>query len=482
MLLIAALMAIFTALFVTSLGRTRPMYTVGFGLLALACVGWTVAAVIAGQEPSPSRRPSWEPPEYWSRSPGEPAARDDDPPIAGREPAPAPTEPADDDELAAADPEDVTDLGPASAGWAMALPARTTDDVAVAVGADGRVGVAVAFAASDVGVSPLGAGPAAPVDGDEPRFAVVVGGPAAPPTVGIGAGLTTVRGAAFVGDALVLGVGGAARVRWAGRAVRLPPRTLAVRVEPAGVKPLAAAPLDDGRVVGAVGDVLVVAGRHEARPRLIGARGRAVAWQVDADADTVDLVAAQASGDQLVACLVARGPTLRLGGAPAMALADAAPQEVAAWIDGAGGAVVATQPLGAAGSQPCAGFTAARGGATRLTRGAHLLEAIAATGARTPLVARFSLFELIGVSSDGAGAIAVVSHERRAAVRVVDVTRDAVRWRYRLPEGVRVDRALLAGTTVVLLGRYRGAVTLAADVALPATDDTTAFVATFTVP
>ncbi|MBK7075915.1 MAG: hypothetical protein IPH44_26840 [Myxococcales bacterium] len=335
----------------------------------------------------------------------------------------------------------------------MALPARTTDDVAVAVAADGRVGVAVAFAASDVGVSPLGAGPAAPVDGDEPRFAVVVGGPAAPPTVGIGAGLTTVRGAAFVGDALVLGVGGAARVRWAGRAVRLPPRTLAVRVEPAGVKPLAAAPLDDGRVVGAVGDVLVVAGRHEARP-----------------------------GDQLVACLVARGPTLRLGGAPAMALADAAPQDVAAWIDGAGGAVVATQPLGAAGSQPCAGFTAGRGGATRLTRGAHLLEAVAATGARAPMVARFSLFELIGVSADGAGAIAVVSHERRAAVRVVDVTRDAVRWRYRLPDGVRVDRALLAGTTVVLLGRYRGAVTLAADVALPATEDVTAFVATFTVP
>ena len=71
---------------------------------------------------------------------------------------------------------------------------------------------------------------------------------------------------------------------------------------------------------------------------------------------------------------------------------------------------------------------------------------------------------------------------RRGGLRVVDVTRDAVRWRYRLPDGVRVDRALLAGTTVVLLGRYRGAVTLAADVALPATEDVTAFVATFTVP
>lgn len=482
MLLFGTLMAVFTALFVTSLGRTRPIYTVAFGLLALACVGWTVAAVLASHEPSSTRQASWEPPAYWTPPPGEPAALDDTPPITGLEPAPAPTEPADDDELEAADPTDVTDLGPASAGWAMALPARATDDVAVAVAADGRVGVAVAFAASEVGASPLGAGPDEPVDGDAPRFAVVVGGPAAPPTVGIGAGLTTVRGAAFVGDDLVLGVGDAARVRWAGRAIRLPPQTLAVRVAAGGVRPLAAAPLDDAQVVGAVGDVLVVAGRHEARPRLIGMRGRAVGWQVDAEADAVELAGAQASAEQLVACLVARGPTLRLGGAPAIALADAAPQAVAAWIDGASGAVVATQALGAAGARPCAGFTAGRGGATRLTRGDHLLEAIAATGARAPMVPQFALFELIGVSSDGAAAIAVVSHERRAAVRVVDVTRDAVRWRYQLPDGVRVDRALLAGTTVVLLGRYRGAVTLAADVALPATDDTTAFVATFTVP
>jgi len=337
MLLIGTLMAVFTALFVTSLGRTRPIHTVTFGLLTLACVGWTVASVIASHEPTSSRQPSWEPPAYWTPPPGERAALDDTPPITGLEPAPAPTAPAENDELEAADPADVTDLGPASAGWAMALPARTTDDVAVAVAADGRVGVALAFTASDVGVSPLGAEPPEPADSDAPRFAVVVGGPTAPPTVGVGIGVTTVRGAAFVGDDLVLGVGDAARVRWVGRATRMPPQTLAVRVDPSGIRPLAAAPLDGAQVVGAVGDVLVIAGRHEARLRLIGTRGRAVAWQVDAEADAVELAGAQASAEQLVACLVARGPTLRLGGAPAIALADAGPQAVAAWIDGASG-------------------------------------------------------------------------------------------------------------------------------------------------
>ncbi len=160
---------------------------------------------------------------------------------------------------------------------------------------------------------------------------------------------------------------------------------------------------------------------------------------------------------EVVACLSAVGRSLRVGREPPIPLVGYEKRfgGVVLWVSAETGRVMQSLLLRgrASSEEPCAGFTAVRGGVVLAEERA--VRFVPRSGGPSTVLLPLTDRRLVWIAGDGGDQVivAAVGEDKRTTLTVIDTARERIRWQHELGAGVAVHSVAIHGDVVALGGR-----------------------------
>lgn len=160
---------------------------------------------------------------------------------------------------------------------------------------------------------------------------------------------------------------------------------------------------------------------------------------------------------EVVACLSAVGRSLRVGREPPIPLVGYEKRfgGVVLWVSAETGRVMQSLLLRgrASSEEPCAGFTAVRGGVVLAEERA--IRFVPRSGGPSTVLLPLADRRLVWIAGDGGDQVivAAVGEDKRTTLTVIDTARERLRWQHELGAGVAVHSVAIHGDVVALGGQ-----------------------------